>query len=63
MVFCSVSYTLSKREKEVNKRIIKFLIENGADKHKKSKKGKNCFDLVIKHNNKEEVTQILENTK
>lgn len=49
MVFCSVKYKLNKRESDVNLAMIKFLIEHGANKYKKSKKGKTCFELAAKH--------------
>ncbi len=43
MVFCNVKFKMNERESEVNLNIIKFLLENGADKSKKSAKGKDLF--------------------
>lgn len=43
--------------------MIKFLLQNGADPRKKSKKNRDCFKLIEKHSNKEEVNAILKNTK
>lgn len=43
MIFCSVKFKLSNREKEVNFSMIKFLIEHGASKKILSKKGKSIY--------------------
>ena len=43
MMFCSVKYKLLKRELEINLSMIKFLLENGANKYLKSAKNKDCY--------------------
>lgn len=43
MVFCAVKSNLTPRELDLNKSCIRFLIENGADISKISKKGKTVF--------------------
>ncbi|KAL4435673.1 hypothetical protein ABPG74_018224 [Tetrahymena malaccensis] len=62
MVFCSVKVKLNPREMEVNKSCIKYLIENGANQTKLSKKGKSIFQLLEKHQNQEQITSIIKNS-
>ena len=62
MQFCAVKLDLEEREKRINIEVIKFLIENGADKYMVSNKGKACFALCAKHQNKEAVLEVLKNT-
>ena len=40
---------LTVREQEINHEIIKFLIENGANREIQTLKGKCAFDLCSKH--------------
>jgi hypothetical protein len=46
---------LTVKEKETNYEIIKFLIENGANKKMISNNKKKAFDLAEKHGNKSEI--------
>ena len=43
MIFCCVKYKLTKRELEINLSMIKFLLENGANKLIKSAKNKDSY--------------------
>ena len=43
MIFCRVKYKLTKREFEINLSMIKFLLENGANKLIKSTKNKDSY--------------------
>ena len=52
MQLCSVKMELTQREKQINYEIIKYLLENGANKNLKTQKGKSAFDLCQKHSNK-----------
>lgn len=49
MQFCANKMTLNAREMDVHLCIIKFLIENGANKLIETAKGKNAFTLASKH--------------
>ena len=62
MEYCSVKIEMSAREKEVNLRVIKFLLENGASTVMKSKKGKTALEYSQKHPYKNEVLDILRST-
>ncbi|KRX00506.1 Ankyrin repeat-containing domain [Pseudocohnilembus persalinus] len=62
MIFCSVKYKLNQRETLVNYQIVKFLLQHGANKYLKSKKGKTCFELCEKHSNYREILKLLQNT-
>jgi len=62
MEYCGVTLDMSNREKETNLKVIKFLIEHGADPAKKSKKGKTALDYSKKHPFKDEVQNILKSS-
>lgn len=62
MEYCSIKLDMSNREREVNMRVIRFLIEHGASTSLKSKKGKTANDYARKHPFKDEVLDILRNT-
>ena len=47
----------------MNLEVIKFLIQNGADKTWQNPKGETVYDLVKKHPNSEEILNILNNTR
>ncbi len=46
---------LTAKEKETNYEIIKFLIENGANKNMISNNKKKAFGLAEKHSNKNDI--------
>jgi len=54
---------LTSKEKDTNYEIIKFLIENGANKDILSNKGKKAYELAEKHSNKDEIQDLLLNVK
>ncbi len=59
MKFCNTKNPLIGRDLQINLEVIQFLIENGADKEKKSKKGYNSFDYAKKHFSSEKVLKLL----
>ena len=59
MQHCAVKMQLSAKEKEMNYEIIKFLLENGANRKIKTLKGKTAFELAEKHCNKNAVQELL----
>lgn len=61
MQLCALKMELSPKEKEMNYEIIKFLLENGANRKIKTKKGKTAYDLVSKHCNKDKLRDLLVN--
>jgi ankyrin repeat protein len=63
MEYCSIKIDMSNREKETNLKIIRFLIENGANTALKSRKNKTAFDYASKHPHKDEVIEALKNTQ
>lgn len=54
---------MSTSEKDINYEIIKFLVENGANKSITTHKGKNAFDLAEKHCNRDAIRDILVNSQ
>ncbi|CAD8083796.1 unnamed protein product [Paramecium sonneborni] len=63
MQLCSIRMELNQKEAEINYQIIKFLIENGAQKDLQSLKGKKASDLLKKHSNKERLMELMNNTQ
>ncbi len=61
MQLCATKMELCKREKDINYELIKFLLENGADKKLVSFKNKSCYDLTNKHSNGEALKDLLVN--
>jgi hypothetical protein len=51
------------RSREVNVDLIRFLLENGANRYLINNKGKNSFELAVKHCNKEKVLEMLLNVE
>ena len=49
------------RSREVNLELIRFLLENGANRYLINNKGKNAFELAVKHSNKDKVLEMLSN--
>jgi len=62
MEYCGVTLDMSNREKDTNLKVIKFLVEHGADVNKKSRKSKTAFDYASKHPYKDEVQILLKST-
>lgn len=62
MDYCSVDTDMNFREKDANFKVIKFLLENGADPSRKSKKGKTAFDYCKRHPFRDDIQRILLNT-
>ena len=54
---------MNNSQKDLNYRIIKFLLEKGADVKQKTLKDQSCFDLIESHCNKENIQQLLEEYK
>lgn len=52
---------LSPKEKEINFEIIKFLLENGANRKIKTKKQKTAYELAAKHCNNIKLQELLVN--
>lgn len=63
MEYCGVMLDMNSKEKETNLKVIKFLLEHGADATIKSKKGKTAFDYSQNHPFKVEVQNLLKNTR
>ena len=63
MEYCSTKIDMNVREKETNLRIIRFLVESGANTKMKSYKGKTAMDFALRHPCRNEVLEILRNTK
>lgn len=63
MQFCSIKIELTDVEKDVNLKVIVFLLEHGADKEIKSKKGKTALMLAERHCNRDKVKEALLKTK
>jgi len=62
MEYCGVTLDMNSREKDTNLKVIKFLVEHGADVNKKSRKAKTAFDYTMRHPFKEEVQILLKTT-
>lgn len=62
MDYCSVDTDMNIREKEANFKVIKFLLEHGADPSRKSKKGKTALDYCKRHPFKDDIQRMLLNT-
>lgn len=56
---CAIKMELTPKEKDTNYEIIKFLIENGANKNILSNNSKNAYQLAEKHINKLEIQELL----
>ena len=63
MQFCSIKIELTELEKDLNLKVVAFLLEHGAEKEVKSKKGKTAYMLAEKHCNKDKVRETLSKTK
>lgn len=63
MQLCALKIEMSTSEKDINYEIIKFLVENGANKSITTHKGKNAFDLAEKHCNRDAIRDILVNSQ
>jgi ankyrin repeat protein len=63
MEYCGITVDMSNKEKETNLKVIKFLLEHGADAGVKSQKGKTAHDYANKHPFKKDVQAILKSTK
>lgn len=63
MQFCAIKIELTEFEKLTNKKVIKFLLEQGADRQLRSRKGKTPYELAENHCNKEEVRKLLDTVK
>jgi len=57
--FCAIKLELTDREKEINLKVVRFLLERGANRNIKSKKGKTVYELAEKHCNRIEVQHLL----
>lgn len=55
MQLSAVKMDLSQKEMDVNFEIIRFLVENGANKNIQSAKGKTAYELANKNKNKERI--------
>jgi len=62
MEYCSIKVEMNEREKDINMRVIRFLLEHGANPHLKSKKNKTSFDYAKKHQFKDDVLDALKST-
>lgn len=63
MQFCAIKIELTDLEKQTNAKVIKFLLEHGANRELMSKKGKTAFELAERHCNKIEIQNMLKNVK
>ena len=63
MEYCGISLDMDNREKEMNLKVVKFLVEHGADPYQKSKKGKTALDYALNHPYGNEVLRILKETQ
>lgn len=61
MQLCANKIEMSRREIQVNYDIIRFLVENGANKSIVTSKGKTAYDLCEKHSNSAQIRQLLAN--
>lgn len=59
MQYCATDMDMTNREKEANLKVIRFLLEHGADSLKKSKKGKTALDYSHRHPFKNDVQRLL----
>ena len=57
--FCGLKMKMNKCQKQLNKDIIAFLLEKGADCFQLTLKDKSCEDLLQNHSNKEELLLLL----
>lgn len=62
MQYCGIKFELSTKQKVLNLDVIRFLLQNGANPHLKTKKGKSAFDFAKKHPLSHEVEAILNST-
>ena len=57
--FCSLKMKMNKSQKQLNKDIIGFLLEKGADCNQLTLKDKSCDELLENHCNKEELREVI----
>ena len=57
--FCSLKVKMNKGQKQLNRDIVRFLLEKGADSHQLTLNDKSCEDLLEHHCNKEELLVLL----
>eukprot|EP00831_Metopus_contortus_P070986 TRINITY_DN64923_c0_g1_i1.p1 TRINITY_DN64923_c0_g1~~TRINITY_DN64923_c0_g1_i1.p1 ORF type:complete len:223 (-),score=23.15 TRINITY_DN64923_c0_g1_i1:131-799(-) len=62
MQYCGLSMVLSSFENEVNIEVINFLLEHGADRTQKNKKGETAWDLAHRSLRCSEIRLLLKNT-
>jgi len=63
MQFCGMSMELSAFQAEVNLEVVRFLLEHGADRNRKNKKGETAFELARKHSQRDEIRKLLTEVK
>ena len=57
--FCGLKVKMNKSQKQLNRDIIRFLLEKGADSRQLTLADKSCEDLLESHCNKEELAELL----
>ena len=63
MQFCGMSMELSPFQTEVNLEVVNFLLEHGADRTRKNKRGETAWDLAKKHSQRDEIRRVLTEVK
>ena len=61
--FCSLKVKMNKSQKQLNRDIVRFLLERGADSRQLTLADKSCEELLESHCNREELTELLKSNR